>query len=85
MEITWRLTVGYSTSSTVYYTSMKEESLELIRTANGLAGKKILDVGGGCGETAKFFLDNGADSVHVMRITTSAGDFCRQTMSMIKG
>jgi hypothetical protein len=32
----------------------------------GLMGKRILDVGGGCGETAKFFLDNGAASVHVV-------------------
>lgn len=32
----------------------------------GLKGKRILDVGGGCGETAKYCLDSGAKSVHVI-------------------
>jgi len=33
---------------------------------NGLKGKRVLDVGGGCGETAKYYLDNGAECVHVI-------------------
>ncbi len=33
---------------------------------SGLKEKRILDVGGGCGETAKFFLEHGAKSVHVI-------------------
>jgi hypothetical protein len=32
----------------------------------GVAGKKVLDLGGGCGETAKFFLDHGAAKVVVV-------------------
>ena len=33
---------------------------------SGLEGKMVLSVGGGCGEDAKFFLDNGAKYVHVI-------------------
>lgn len=33
---------------------------------SGLKGKKVLDIGGGCGETAKYYLDNGAEHVHVI-------------------
>lgn len=33
---------------------------------SGLKHKRVLDVGGGCGETAKYFLDRGADHVHII-------------------
>lgn len=32
----------------------------------GVEGRKVLDLGGGCGETAKFFLDHGAAEVVVV-------------------
>lgn len=32
----------------------------------GVKGKNVLSIGGGCGEDAKFFLDSGASSVHVI-------------------
>jgi len=34
--------------------------------ALGVKGFKVLSIGGGCGEDAKFFLENGAASVHVI-------------------
>ena len=33
---------------------------------DGLEGKTVIDVGGGCGETAKFFLEHGAEKVFVI-------------------
>lgn len=33
---------------------------------DGLVGKTVVDIGGGCGETAKFFLEHGAEKVFVI-------------------
>ncbi len=56
------------------YLNERRKAWNLYIPPTGLAGKKILDIGGGCGETAKFFLDNGADSVHVIE----NNDKCRR-------
>jgi hypothetical protein len=44
---------------------------------SGVRGKNILDVGGGCGETAKFFFDNGASNVHVIENNPICADYLR--------
>lgn len=48
---------------------------------NGLRGKIILDVGGGCGETAKFFIENGAKEV----IVIEANPICEQYLGYNSG
>lgn len=41
----------------------------------GVEGKTVLDLGGGCGETAKFFLDHGAKKVIVVEPNPLCFDF----------
>jgi hypothetical protein len=42
---------------------------------NGVKGKLILDVGGGCGETAKFFLEHGAFRVDIIESNEKCREF----------
>jgi hypothetical protein len=49
---------------------------------SGVKDKNILDVGGGCGETAKFFFDNGASNVHVIENNPICADYLRYNSNM---
>ena len=66
----WKFDLDYGL---IYLRERREAWVKYI-PPSGLAGKRVLDVGGGCGESAKFFLDNGAESVHVLE----NNEKCRQ-------
>lgn len=42
---------------------------------SGLRGKRVLDIGGGDGETAKYFIDNGASYVRVIESNEKCEDY----------
>jgi ribosomal protein L11 methylase PrmA len=54
------------------YLSEKDRWVHQYIPPTGLNGKVVLDVGAGCGETAKFFLDHGASSVVAVENDQSA-------------
>lgn len=52
----WRMSVPYG----IVYLRERRGWLTEYVPPRGLQGKRVLDVGAGCGESAKFFLENGA-------------------------
>lgn len=58
----WLFNLDYS----VIYLKEKDKWKKYYIPPNGIKNYKILDVGGGCGETAKFFTDNGANFIDII-------------------
>lgn len=58
----WRFNLSYG----LLYLKERNEWRNYYIPINGLKCKFILDIGGGCGETAKFFLESGALGVDII-------------------
>lgn len=65
----WKFNLSYGL---MYLRDNKEWNYYL--PPNGIKDKLILDVGGGCGETAKFFLEKGASQVDIIE----SNEKCRE-------
>lgn len=66
----WKFNISYGL---MYLRENKEWNYYL--PSNGVKDKIILDMGGGCGETAKFFLERGAFRVDIIEANKECREF----------
>jgi len=66
----WRFNLFYGS---IYLREKKDWNYYL--PPSGLKDKIVLDVGGGCGETAKFFIENGALGVNIIEMNKECEKF----------
>lgn len=77
----WRFSIPYGL---LYVTEHAKWNTDYT-PPGGLRGKRVLDVGAGCGESAMWFLSQGAHRVHAVENNREALRFLRENAWRVKG
>jgi SAM-dependent methyltransferase len=77
----WRFSIPYGL---LYIMEQRKWSVDYM-PPGGLKGKRVLDVGAGCGESCKFFLDNGVRSVYAVENNVEARRYLMRNSRLNRG